>query len=90
MQPLLPVLLAYGAVSLATFVVYGFDKRRARAGGRRIPERTLQGLAMLGGWPGALLGRRTFHHKTRKRAFTATLYAIVLLHVAFWAWYLLR
>ena len=45
----------YALVSIVTFVVYGFDKRRAVHGGRRVPERTLHGLELLGGWPGALL-----------------------------------
>ena len=52
------VLGIYAAMSAVTFMAYGWDKRRARTGGRRVPERTLQTLALLGGWPGALLGRR--------------------------------
>ena len=42
--------------SLVSFAAYGFDKRRAATGGRRVPERTLLVLAFLGGWPGAILG----------------------------------
>ena len=79
-----PFLLLTLLVSLVTFLAYGLDKRRARRGGRRIPERTLQGLAAAGGWPGALLGRRLFRHKTRKRAFTLGLWAIAVGHLVLW------
>lgn len=80
----LPFLILTLAMSAVAFVAYGFDKRRARRGGRRVPERTLQGLAAAGGWPGALAGRRFFRHKTRKRAFSLGLYAITALHLALW------
>ena len=33
------------------------------------PERTLHLLALLGGWPGAILARRRFRHKTMKVPF---------------------
>ena len=55
--------------SVASFAAYGLDKRRAAAGGRRVPERTLHLLALLGGWPGAILARRRFRHKTMKVPF---------------------
>jgi uncharacterized membrane protein YsdA (DUF1294 family) len=67
--------------SLATFAAYGFDKRRASTGGRRVPERTLLVLAFLGGWPGAVLAQRQFRHKTRKVSFRIALWAVVVLHV---------
>ena len=67
------VALAYFAVvalmSLVSFVVYGFDKRRAQKDGRRVPEKTLHLMALLGGWPGALIGQRVFRHKTQKISF---------------------
>src|SRR4051812_9186491 len=68
-------------MSGACFVAYGLDKRRATRGGRRVPERTLHLLAFLGGWPGALLGRRQFRHKTKKVPFRIVFWAVVVLHV---------
>lgn len=55
--------------NLAAFFVYGIDKRRARNHKWRIPERTLLGLAVIGGSMGALAGMHLFHHKTRKPKF---------------------
>jgi uncharacterized membrane protein YsdA (DUF1294 family) len=78
----------YALASLATFVVYGFDKRRAVRGGRRVPERTLHGLELLGGWPGAFLGQAVFHHKHRKLSYMVVFVAIIGVHLAAWiAWY---
>jgi uncharacterized membrane protein YsdA (DUF1294 family) len=68
--------------SLVTFAAYGFDKRRAGTGGRRVPERTLHLLALAGGWPGAVLGQRHFRHKTRKVSFLVAFWAVVVLHLA--------
>ena len=69
-------------MSLACFVAYGWDKRRAANGGRRVPESTLHILALLGGWPGALLGQRQFRHKTKKLSFLIVFWCVVMLHVA--------
>ncbi len=45
------------------------DKRRARLGRGRVPEAAFHVLALLGGWPGELLGFALAHHKTRKTRF---------------------
>ena len=64
-------LAAYLAVmNLAAFGAYGADKRWARRGSWRIPERTLFLLPLLGGSVGALLGMHVFRHKTRHLKFT--------------------
>lgn len=80
------IALAYLAVvvvlSLVTFVVYGFDKRRAQMSGRRVPENTLHLMALLGGWPGALMGQRVFRHKTQKRVFRIVFWLCVMLNLA--------
>jgi uncharacterized membrane protein YsdA (DUF1294 family) len=69
-------------MSLACFVAYGWDKRSAANGSRRVPEQTLHILALLGGWPGGLLGQRHFRHKTKKLSFLIVFWCIVVLHVA--------
>lgn len=52
-------------MSLALFSLMGADKRLAKTGGRRVPEKTLFLLALLFGAPGGLLGMHFFRHKTR-------------------------
>ncbi len=64
------------AINALTLLAFGWDKLRARRRKRRVPERRLLWLAALGGSLAALLGRRIFEHKTRKRGFSAWLYAI--------------
>ena len=71
----------YLLASGVCFLAYAHDKRAARLHARRTSERTLQTLALLGGWPGALLAQRLLRHKTRKPAFQAVFWGIVLLHV---------
>lgn len=69
-------------MSVVCFTAYGLDKRRAANGSRRIPEQTLHILALLGGWPGAVLGQRHFRHKTKKLSFLIVFWCVVVLHVA--------
>lgn len=81
------IALVYAVFSLLAFGFYGFDKRRARLGGRRIPENWLHGLELCGGWPGAWLAQLAFRHKTQKTSFRIVFWAIVVLHVGLWAWW---
>lgn len=74
----------YAVVSAAAFGAYALDKSRAVRGQWRIPERTLHGLALAGGWPGAIVATRVLRHKNRKLPFMAVLWAIAALHVALW------
>lgn len=84
-QTLLTVLAGYVALvtvaSLVAYVLYWIDKRRAVAGGRRIPESTLHWVSLLGGWPGAIVAQRRLRHKTQKVAFRVTFWITVLLHL---------
>lgn len=79
-------------MNLVTFWVYGADKRRARRGRWRVPEKTLFLLPLLGGSIGALAGMRVFHHKTRHWYFRWGIPAICLLQLAACGavWYLSR
>jgi uncharacterized membrane protein YsdA (DUF1294 family) len=71
------VALGLAAVNIATFGLFAFDKRQARAGGRRIAERTLLMMAAIGGSPAALAAQQLLRHKTRKQPFGAQLAGIV-------------
>lgn len=69
MTPALLIGLGYLLMSLVTCAVYAADKSAARKRRHRVPERTLHLLALLGGWPGALLAQRLLRHKTSKPRF---------------------
>lgn len=86
----LVILSLYAAMSAITLAAFTLDKRAARLGRRRIPERTLHTLELLGGWPGALLGMRLVRHKRRKGSYIAALVLIIALHAAAWALWLSR
>lgn len=80
---------AYVVVGLVTFLAFGWDKRCAERGARRIPERTLHALELFGGWPGALVAMQTFRHKRRKPRYFVVTYAIACGHaLGFIAWLL--
>src|SRR5580765_404158 len=83
---MIDAILVYLAIvfvmSVASFIAYGLDKRRAGNGSRRVPEKTLHVLAFFGGWPGALVGQRKFRHKTKKLSFLIVFWFVVTLHVA--------
>lgn len=65
--------------SALTLFLFARDKSRAaRRTGRRVPERTLLWLALLGGTPGVYAGRWLFRHKTRKQPFVLRLHLIAL------------
>ena len=74
-------LCVVGLMSLITFVCYGWDKHQARVGRQRISEIRLHVLALLGGWPGALVAREIFSHKTRKTWFTFKTWLIIAIHM---------
>lgn len=78
------------AINLVTFAVYGADKRRARRGAWRVPEKTLFLLPLLGGSVGALLGMRVFRHKTKHWCFVWGVPAILLAQLALAVWLLYR
>jgi uncharacterized membrane protein YsdA (DUF1294 family) len=68
-------------MSLICFIAYWLDKRRAGNGGRRVSERALHVMAFLGGWPGALIARRQFRHKTQKVSFRIMFWLLVVVHI---------
>ena len=88
MEKTLTVALAVwiAAWSLILFCSMGADKRRARRGLWRIPEKRLFILALIGGAPGGLLGMAVFRHKTKHWYFVLGFWAFALLQLAALAW----
>lgn len=74
-------LTGYAGLSLLSLAAFGWDKYRATRGGWRIRENWLLCLDLAGGWPGGLLARHSFHHKTQKLAFRLTFWLAASLHI---------
>ena len=70
------------ALNLFVFSIYFLDKEAARHGRRRISERTLLTLALIGGSLGAVAAQQILRHKTRKEPFRSILAGILILHGA--------
>ncbi|AKJ30833.1 DUF1294 domain-containing protein [Caldimonas brevitalea] len=75
------LMVVYLAASFACFVTYALDKEAARAGRRRVPERTLHLMSLAGGWPGALLAQQWLRHKSSKPSFQVRFWATVAFNV---------
>lgn len=65
-----------------TFIAYGVDKRAAVSGNWRTPEADLHTLEFLGGWIGAFIGQKFFHHKSKKRSYQAMFWLMLVLQGA--------
>ena len=83
-----PGTTAFAALCLAGYILlanslayaaFAVDKSRAVNAQRRIPERSLLMLAMLGGWIGAKAAQYRLRHKTRKQPFGILLNLSVLI-----------
>ena len=70
------------AINIATFLLYGIDKYKAKKGKWRISEATLLTMAAIGGSIGAWAGMRLWHHKTMHKKFKYGIPVIIILQVA--------
>ncbi len=82
------LMTGYLAVSMMTFLFYAWDKAAARSRRRRTPERFLHLLAVVGGWPGAMLAQQWLHHKTIKRRFRLFFWLSVVVNIALVVYFL--
>lgn len=70
----------YLVASLVSYHLYGADKLAAREGSWRVSEATLHGMDLFGGWPGGLIARHRYRHKTKKESFVVVFWASALLN----------
>lgn len=80
---LLPAFL-YVAMSLLAYLLYAGDKSCAKQGKRRIPEKTLHLVEMVGGWPGAFIAQQHLNHKSTKKSYQIQFWLIVAAHLLLW------
>lgn len=73
-------------VNLAAFLAMGWDKFQAKRSGWRVPEKTLLGLAVIGGGIGEFFGMRLFRHKTKHLQFSLGVPAIIICQLAALWW----
>jgi uncharacterized membrane protein YsdA (DUF1294 family) len=81
------VLAAYGVFSGVAFSMYRADKSAAQQGKWRTPEAALHFVDLVGGWPGALVARQSFRHKTRKQPFRSIFWVTVIANCVALAWF---
>ncbi len=76
------------ALSFFAFYLYWRDKRAAKLGEWRVSEQTLHIVALMGGWPGALIAQKVFRHKTRKQSFQIVFWFTVVVNIALLVWFM--
>ena len=57
------------SINLVTMIAYYVDKRAAIRHDWRVSENTLHTLEFLGGWIGAYVAQKWFHHKNAKKSY---------------------
>ncbi len=78
---MMDILLLYLAIiNAVAFVLMLADKRKARKKAWRIPERTLLGVAAIGGSLGAFLAMQLFRHKTKHLRFAIGIPVMLAIH----------
>lgn len=75
-----------GGWSLLGFLVMGEDKDLAKSQEgslhpKRISERTLHEVALIGGFAGVILGSKVFHHKAAKPSFSPPVGVAIVLWI---------
>lgn len=76
----------YAVVSVIAYITYAIDKKAAIKNRRRVSEKTLHLLGVVGGWPGAFLAQQRLRHKTQKTAFQVTFWLTVVVNLVCAGW----
>lgn len=75
-------------INLTGFILMGADKRKARLGNWRIPEKAFFIVSIIGGSLGSWAGMYVFRHKTRHWYFAVFMPLIFFAHLALAIWLL--
>ena len=82
------ILAIFIVMSLVAFFTYMKDKCAAQSNKWRVPESTLHLIALIGGWPGALIAQGYLRHKSAKASFLFVYWITVLMNCGFVGWLL--
>lgn len=74
-------------INIVAFFLMGIDKKKARTGAWRIPEKTLFLSAILGGSIGSICGMQLFRHKTKHKSFVIGMPTILVVQLSLAAAY---
>ncbi|WP_339883600.1 DUF1294 domain-containing protein [Vreelandella maris] len=83
---MIPIVAFYAVVSMLAYIIYAIDKKAAINNRRRVSEKTLHLLGVVGGWPGAFLAQQRLRHKTQKTAFQVTFWLTVVVNLVCAGW----
>ncbi|MDB5962638.1 MAG: hypothetical protein JWP59_3932 [Massilia sp.] len=75
------LLAIYALASVICFAMFAVDQQAAKAGRRRLSERSLLWAAAACGWPGGWLAQRWLRHKSGKASFIWRFRAAILLNI---------
>ncbi len=74
----LTFMIYLSAINLISGIIFAIDKRAAIHGRRRIPERTMHLLEMMGGVFANWILMYVLHHKNRKFSYYAVTYILLI------------
>lgn len=75
------IIIYFVVINLFGFFIMWLDKKKAKKGAWRIPEKTLFIVTALGGGIGTIAGMYTFRHKTQKIQFVIGFPVITILEI---------
>ena len=84
------IIIYFIITNLFGFFIMWLDKRKAKKGAWRIPEKTLFIVTALGGGIGTIAGMYTFRHKTQKMAFVIGFPFITILEIITIVYFILK
>ena len=79
---ILVALAIIAIMNIAAFALMGHDKRCARQGKWRVPEKALFLVTACFGGLGGVLGMKVFHHKTQHRYFKVFFPVLLIVQIA--------
>lgn len=84
------IVIYFIVINLFGFFIMWLDKRKAKKGAWRIPEKTLFIVTALGGGIGTIAGMYTFRHKTQKIQFVIGFPFITILEIVTIIYFILK